>query len=69
MQRIIFTITKNTTKNRLSATENAPNLFLPFSNTHCESVFLRQYVLTEPLPFSKLAYIYAKIQPGYQCYL
>ena len=27
MQRIFFTTTKNTIKNRLSATENAPNLF------------------------------------------
>ena len=36
--------------------------FIPFSN-------LRQYVLTEPLSFSKPAYIYAEIQPGYQCYL
>ena len=43
--------------------------FIPFSNTHCESIFLRQYVLTKPLPFSEPAYIYAEIQPGYQCYL
>ena len=43
--------------------------FIPFSNTHSHSNFLRQYVLTKPLPFSKPAYIYAEIQPGYQCYL
>ncbi len=43
--------------------------FIPFANTHCESTFIRQYVLTEPLPFSEPAYIYAEIQPRYQCYL
>ena len=43
--------------------------FIPFSNTHSHSTFLRQYVLTKPLPFSKPAYIYAEIQPRYQCYL
>ena len=43
--------------------------FIPFSNTHGHSIFLRQYVLTEPLSFSKPAYIYAEIQPRYQCYL
>ena len=43
--------------------------FIPFSNTHSHSNFLRQYVLTKPLPFSKPAYIYAEIQPRYQCYL
>ena len=43
--------------------------FIPFSNTHGHSIFLRQYVLTEPLSFSKPAYIYAEIQPGYQRYL
>ena len=62
-------ITKNATKNRLGSTENAPSLFLPFSNTHCESIFLRHYVLTKPLPFSEPAYIYAEIQPRYQCCL
>ena len=43
--------------------------FIPFSNTHDHSNFLRQYVLTQPLPFSKPAYICAEIQPRYQCYL
>ena len=43
--------------------------FIPFSNNHGHLIFLRQYVLTEPLSFSKPAYIYAEIQPGYQCYL
>ena len=43
--------------------------FIPFSNTHSHSYFLRQYVLTKPLPFSKPAYIYAEIQPRYQRYL
>ena len=62
-------ITKNTMKNRLGSTEMHRTCFIPFSNTHGHSNFLRQYVLTEPLPFSKPAYIYAEIQPGYQCYL
>ena len=43
--------------------------FIPFSNTHGYSKILRQYVLTEPLSFSKPAYIYAEIQPRYQRYL
>ena len=43
--------------------------FIPFSNTHGHSIFLRQYVLTKPLSFSKPAYIYAEIQPLYQRYL
>ena len=43
--------------------------FIPFSNTHGYSKILRHYVLTQPLPFSEPAYIYAEIQPRYQCYL
>ena len=54
-------ITKNTTKNRLGATENAPSLFYTLSKYPQLLKILRQYVLTKPLPFSKPAYIYAEI--------
>ena len=43
--------------------------FIPFADTHSYFNFYRRYVLTKPLPFSKPAYIFAEIQPGYQCYL